>query len=204
MENFIQNTCNLKDNTEYITINLETKKNCKIKVAGTFEEPYFRMKDICEILEYPNVEQTLQKYVQPEDQKSSRELNISQDDNETIYISEPGIYYLILQSKSKFVKELKRVLFTQILPSMIKSQRMTQKNPDKMKLDRLRENIIKFFDILENNIIIRRNDLLDMISIQSSFFDDKILWKEIKETVGWKNSKTPFFINNKSFIIKYR
>lgn len=133
----LQNIFNFSKNSEYIIVDLETKKGCKIKVAGTVDKPYFCGKDVCEILEYSDIKQALRNHVDQCDKKTLNEVciennefnnirigkiyeNLSYNDGKAIYISEAGLYSLIFQSKAKFAKDFRNIVFREILPSIRK------------------------------------------------------------------------------------
>lgn len=88
-------------NTEYITIDFETKKNCIIKVAGTMDEPYFCGKDVCNIFEYSNAKKALQVHVDPENKKMLKEFkkNIPYNDGKAIYINKKGLEQIVAKNK---------------------------------------------------------------------------------------------------------
>lgn len=79
----------------------------------------------------------------------------------------------------------------------------TKNQQDNDKSEKLRESIIKFFDVIDDNTIISRKKLVDAISISINYYDSRKIWNTIKEMVEWKDSKTPFVINNKRFLIEY-
>jgi prophage antirepressor-like protein len=110
------------------------------KVVGTFEDPWFYGRDVCEILEYTNVKQALQINVQQKNKKTLKELseevglpckptsvlgeinfkNISYNDGKTIYINEPGLYALILRSKAPLANQFQDFICGVVLPSIRK------------------------------------------------------------------------------------
>lgn len=127
---------NLKDCKEYMVIKLNNKDH-KIKLAGTIDDPYFCGRDVCEILGYSNIqkalyENTKNKY--KKDLKTLYELHpphgfnalgsmlikITYHNGKNVYINEPGLYSLIIQSKASFAEAFQDLVYEVILPSIRK------------------------------------------------------------------------------------
>ncbi len=122
-----------------VHFNVEGAKKTDVKVVGTFEDPWFYGRDVCEILEYKDIHQALQKHVQQKNKKSLKELseevglprtpnsvlglhNLSTKyhDGKTVYINEPGLYALILRSKSSLANQFQDFICGVVLPSIRK------------------------------------------------------------------------------------
>lgn len=59
---------------EYMTITM--KNNIfKIRLSGTVEDPYFCGKDLCEMLGYSDLKESIKKFVDEEDKLSLSEVN---------------------------------------------------------------------------------------------------------------------------------
>lgn len=103
-----------------------------IKVAGTCEKPWFCGKDVCKILGYRNPNDALTRHVQEKHKgklqdfrvRDSRTLlhqqNVSHYDLSSIYISEPGLYSLVMRSKVPFAQKFQDLVYEEILPSIRK------------------------------------------------------------------------------------
>jgi prophage antirepressor-like protein len=113
-----------------MTINIGGK-NHQVKLSGTINEPYFCGRDVCEVLGYEAPLKALQRYVEDEDKNilsnimvtSNHTLgkeNFSFREGQNIFISETGLYSLILSSQAPFAKEFKRLVCKIILPSIRK------------------------------------------------------------------------------------
>ena len=83
----------------------------KVDVKGTYDNPYFNGKDVCKILEYSNFTKALQMHVDSEDKKPLSEVSpisfLTYHEGKVVYISEPGLYSLILKSKMQVAKQFK-------------------------------------------------------------------------------------------------
>jgi prophage antirepressor-like protein len=115
---------------EYMTINIGGK-NHQVKLSGTINEPYFCGRDVCEVLGYEAPLKALQRYVEDEDKNILSNImvtcnhtlgkeNFSFREGQNIFISETGLYSLILSSQAPFAKEFKRLVCKIILPSIRK------------------------------------------------------------------------------------
>jgi len=129
----------ISEATNVVNFNVEGAKKTSVKVVGTFEEPWFCGRDVCEILEYSNIKDALQKHVQQKSKKSLKELseevgckthpnsvlglqNLSTEYHigKTVYINEPGLYALILRSKAPLANQFQDFICGVVLPSIRK------------------------------------------------------------------------------------
>jgi len=60
---------------DYITFDVGSKKDQRIKIVGTHEHPYFCGKDVCNILEYKDIKQALQDNVKEKHKKDLKTFN---------------------------------------------------------------------------------------------------------------------------------
>jgi prophage antirepressor-like protein len=124
---------------DFVTIDVVEKKNQKIRIVGTYEDPYFCGRDVCAILEYKDINKTLREQVKEthkkdlksfsnelEDVTSSNSLgsnnlkNLTYHSGKAVYISEAGLYSLIMRSKVPFAEAFQDLVFEVILPSIRK------------------------------------------------------------------------------------
>ena len=113
-----------------------------VRLAGTIEEPYFCGKDICDVLGYTNSKQALQIHVPSKYKKNLSYFNGSNDPKDAglrikpaslgsfepltfregmaIYVNEPGLYALIMNSKTPFATSFQELVLETILPSIRK------------------------------------------------------------------------------------
>lgn len=129
---------NLKDCKEFMVVTINNKDH-QIKLAGTIDDPYFCGKDVCVVLGYKDFKDALQRYVDNDDKKSLKKLNdevggaapptsmlgkyhkiLSFNDGRAVYVSEAGLYNLILSSQAPFAKEFRKLVCKVILPSIRK------------------------------------------------------------------------------------
>lgn len=96
-----------------------------IKIVGSCNDPYFCGKDVALILGYSNVKDALLKYVEDEDKKSLKEVDSKSEstynEGKAVYITESGVYDLVLKSKLPSAKAFKRWITKEVLPSIRKT-----------------------------------------------------------------------------------
>lgn len=92
----------------------------KIRVEEIGKNPWFVAKDICNILGYKNVSDTLQKHVDIED-KDIAKCDTLGGVQDVIVINESGLYSLILSSKLPKAKAFKRWITSEVIPSIRKN-----------------------------------------------------------------------------------
>lgn len=131
---------NLKDCKEYMTITMNGLQH-QIKLAGNVDKPYFCGKDVCEVLGYEGeVKKALQRFVDNEEKLQLKQIEaimkagsvadpafigrrydcLSHNDGMAVYISEGGLYNLIMSSEAPFAKDFRRLVCNVILPSIRK------------------------------------------------------------------------------------
>jgi prophage antirepressor-like protein len=116
---------NLYENRNSMKIVLDGKDHF-VKLQGTTDEPYFCGKDVCAILGYANINDALHKHVKDKHKNTLKEVisaaestsdsqtlvklgerhnQLSYNDGKAVYISEPGLYSLIMHSKAAFAEK---------------------------------------------------------------------------------------------------
>lgn len=103
----------IKEIDETVSFN---EKN--IRVLGTYEEPWFVAKDICDILELPNLTNALK--ILPEKWRSLKILMTFGGDQNMSIINEAGLYKLIMRSNKPVAQKFQEVVCEEILPSLRK------------------------------------------------------------------------------------
>ena len=97
------------------------------------DEIWFKAVVVATILKYTNQRKAIRDHVDPEDKRKLSELMSKSKRNESfrlkgnegnsLYLSESGLYSLILRSKIESAKEFKRWVTSQVLPSIRKTGR---------------------------------------------------------------------------------
>ena len=108
----------IKFENNYVSFDFESKPNQKIKIIGSYDNPYFCGKDVCTILEHKDIQRTLFD-LDPDYKKNLQTIieelegaapststigmfssKPSYHEGKAIYINEPGLYALIMKSKN--------------------------------------------------------------------------------------------------------
>ena len=174
----------IKFENNRVTFDFENKPDQKIKIVGTFDDPYFCGIDVCTILEHKNIKNSLfkldddykkdlktimEEVVSPGDTTSKIEIptTLTYNDGKAVYINEPGLYALIMKSKTHFAKTFQKFVYEQILPSIRKRGRFQLEQQLAVKDDKIDEltALVKQmeirFDAKLDEMIIQNNELLD-------------------------------------------
>jgi len=178
----MQSLINFQDNC--VQFDFQNKPGQQIKIVGSYDDPYFCGKDVCAILEYSNVKDALQKHVKPKYKKDLKtiveELGCAAHSNsitaissiepsyhagKAIYINEPGLYALIMKSRTSFAETFQDFVYEQILPSIRKRGRFQLEQTIALKDDKIDElsALVKQMDIRSKemmNELLQKNDEL--------------------------------------------
>jgi len=102
-------------------------ENKEIRVIGSYNEPFFIAKDICNILELSNITEALknipQKWKKIENLTSvslKSDIIYQEQGRNMIILSEPAVYKLIMRSNKPIAQKFQEVVCEEILPSLRK------------------------------------------------------------------------------------
>lgn len=90
------------------------------------DKVWFRANDVAELLEYKQPDVAISKKVEPEHKMTSRELSSKmegksmKEDPRIKYISEPGLYALVMSSKQPDAKKFRNWVYEIVLPTLRK------------------------------------------------------------------------------------
>ena len=152
-------------------------ENKEIRILGSYNEPFFVAKDICDVLGLSNITEALknipQKWKQIENLTSvslkSGVLHQEQSRN-MIILSEPAVYKLIMRSNKPVAQKFQEVVCEEILPSLRKKgEYKIQSIIDKNK------------ELEEEKLILQANNL--------TIYNDKILLEEEKNKLEKQKTK---------------
>jgi len=174
----MQSLINFQDNC--VQFDFQNKPGQQIKIVGTFDDPYFCGKDVCAILEHKSIKQSLfeldsdykkdLKTIMKElvrDHLTNSITAISSIEpsyhaGKAVYINEPGLYALIMKSKTQFAKTFQKFVYEQILPSIRKRGRFQLEQTIALKDDKIDElsALVKQMDIRSKETSVKLNELL--------------------------------------------
>ena len=89
-----------------------------IRIVGTYDEPWFVAKDICQILEIRDVSMALTKI--PEKWKGTKVIGTLGGKQDMRIINEAGLYKLIMRSNKTIAEKFQEVVCEDILPTLRK------------------------------------------------------------------------------------
>ena len=119
-------------------------KKDEIRTVKENEILWFVAKDICEILEYQNVTDTLEKRIDEDEKKLIYLTDTSGQKRKVWIINEFGLYSLILSSTKPEAKEFKRWITHEVLPSIRKAGKFSSGQAEHIAI--------------ENQLIIKRKN----------------------------------------------
>ena len=89
-----------------------------IRVIGSYNEPWFVAKDVCEILKLKDVSNALLNI--PEKWKGTKVISTLGGNQDMRIINEAGLYKLIMRSNKPIAQKFQEVVCEEILPSLRK------------------------------------------------------------------------------------
>jgi prophage antirepressor-like protein len=167
---------NLQTNTDYIVFEVAGKRS-QIRVAGTYETPWFNGLDVCAILEYKNQQKALQDHVKHKYKKSLGELssemptvlggdslgsgNLTKEYHagKAIYINESGFYRLVLKSKARLAEAFQELVCDYVLPTLRRHGTVSVEGMQKQLEDLRLENETKTKDLEEAQAVAEQERL---------------------------------------------
>lgn len=93
-------------------------ENANVRVFGTYNQPWFIAKNICEILEISNVSDALRNI--PDKWKSQETISHNTGAKSVITINEPGLYKLIMRSNKPVAQKFQNWICEDLLPTLRK------------------------------------------------------------------------------------
>lgn len=93
-------------------------KGTPIQVLGTYTEPLFVAKEVCDALGLKDTQSAIRKL--DDDERLMRKVYASGQHREVIVINEPGLYSLVLRSTKPEAKAFKRWITHEVLPEIRK------------------------------------------------------------------------------------
>jgi len=91
-------------------------ENKEIRISGSYNEPLFVAKDICDILDLSNITNSLRNI--PEKWMTLQNVKSSYNSQNMIFLKEPAVYKLIMRSNKPIAQKFQEVVCEEILPSL--------------------------------------------------------------------------------------
>lgn len=162
-------------------------------------EPYFHANQLCQILEYNNCKQAIRINVDKEDIfplskiVKNYKMLYKNVQGTTKFLSETGMYSLILASRTKRAKEIKNWITREVMPSLRKYGEYKLNHKYKTQIDKLNQIIYEQknqINILEHNLKKPKYDKGGIIYILRVINDKINLNLNINETLYLKFGRT--------------
>jgi prophage antirepressor-like protein len=134
----------IKEMDEKLTFN---KK--EVRLVGTYEEPWFVAKDICEILELGNVTKAMLKI--PNEWKGLKEIQSLGGAQNANIINESGLYKLIMRSNKPIAEKFQFWVCGEVLPSLRKKGEYKMNEEYQLKLNAIANEKKKLEEEAENS-----------------------------------------------------
>jgi prophage antirepressor-like protein len=158
-------------NTEIEIHNFENKN---VRIVGSNSDPWFTVKDICNILDLSNVTAVLKNI--PEKWKGMRKISSTSGDQDMLVVNESGLYKLIMRSTKPIAQKFQEWVCEEVLPSIRKKgefvlQEYKQKLEEKQSvLDKQQSLLNQQQSLLEEkqsaldqqqNVVVKQKSLLE-------------------------------------------
>jgi prophage antirepressor-like protein len=112
-----------------------------VRLIGTFEEPWFVAKDICDVLTIKDVTMALAKI--PEEWKGTKVIGTLGGNQSMRILNESGVYKLIMRSNKDIADKFQRWVCGEVLPSLRKKGEYKMKEDYLLKLKQLEDDRLK-------------------------------------------------------------
>lgn len=165
----------------------------EFKIYGTIEEPLFLAKDVAEFIEHTDLSRMVN--LVDEEEKLKRTLYVSGQNREMWFLTEDGLYEVLMQSRKpiakQFKKQVKQILKSLRLNKIEMVNKTTQPAIDNQINDmvNLVKNLVDTVNSLtnQNTILMNKNNellerMLDMKEEKEIGYNDKIM-----ETVSFED-----------------
>jgi len=119
---------------------------------------WFNAKQICTSLDYKQPKQAIIKNVDKDDKIQLKNMNISfniEQQPDSIYINEAGLYSLLISGKTKRSKKFNKWLITEVLPKLRKKNVDTSDEEINKLLQKINE-LEKYNKVLQNDLKIEK------------------------------------------------
>ena len=147
------------------------------KVYGTVQEPLFLAKDVAEVIEHTDVSRMLN--LVDEDEKLTRTLYVSGQNRNMWFLTENGLYEVLMQSRKPIAKQFKKEI-KKILKALRLNQIELVNTTNETKIDDTINNLMSMINtLIEDN---KKKDIMLEKMVNHILENDKTKVKaEIKE-----------------------
>ena len=142
----------------------------KLEVYGNPDEPWFRGKQVAQLLGYKNTVDAVANHVKeknklsydvliqkiaPQENRDTKNMGIANHtphfkkndyDPQTIFINEPGLYSLIMRSKMPYAEEFQEWVTEDVLPTIRKTGKYDMKQNEPQKIPKIFYDLNKYIN----------------------------------------------------------
>ena len=149
-------------------ITFENMEFGKLTVMEKDGEFFFIGKEVAEKLGYSNTRDALVRHVDIDD-KADVVFHDGRQRRSMVSINESGLYSLTLSSKLPQAKDFKRLVTTEVLPSIRKNGGYI-KNQEKMSNEEILANAV----LLANHLIAEKEKIIENLEPKAKYFDELV------------------------------
>lgn len=141
-------------------IEIHNFENKNVRIVGTYQDPWFAVKDICTILDLSNASLSLKNI--PEKWKGMRKISSKSGDQDMLVVNESGLYKLIMRSVKPIAQKFQEWVCEEVLPSIRKKgefvlQEYKQKLEEKQRLLDQQQSLLDE----KQNVVVKQQSLLE-------------------------------------------
>lgn len=141
-------------------IEIHNFENKNVRIVGTYQDPWFAVKDICTILDLSNASLSLKNI--PEKWKGMRKISSKSGDQDMLVVNESGLYKLIMRSVKPIAQKFQEWVCEEVLPSIRKKgefvlQEYKQKLEEKQRLLDQQQGLLDE----KQNVVVKQQSLLE-------------------------------------------
>ncbi len=173
----------------------------EIRVTGTPDKPEFCAMDLCRALGYSNGRDAVSKHVDNDDVAKRDTIDSMGRNQKLTYVTESGMYSLVLGSKLESAKQFKRWITSEVLPSIRKTgsysiSQLSRKELALMVIQAEEENErLALENKQQREVIAAKEEALTAASAQMSEMSNEI--EQMKPKVNYYD----LILNNKSTVL---
>ena len=148
-------------------IEIHNFENKNVRIVGTYQDPWFAVKDICTILDLSNASLSLKNI--PEKWKGMRKISSTSGDQDMLVVNESGLYKLIMRSVKPIAEKFQEWVCEEVLPSIRKKgefvlQEYKQKLEEKQKIVDQQQSLLDEKQSAldqQQNVVVKQQSLLE-------------------------------------------
>ena len=153
-------------------IEIHNFENKDVRIIGTYQDPWFAVKDICSILELSNATMTMKNI--PEKWKGLKNITSTSGNQEMLIVNESGLYKLIMRSNKPIAEKFQEWVCEEVLPSIRKKGEFVLQEY-KQKLDQQKSLLEEQQSVVEQqkSLLEQKDDRIKKLQRETQVIDGK-------------------------------